>query len=139
MKYGDLFHHVSLYALSLLLLVICAMYYYKHWIVLQTALLISSFASKFSVLAQLSSNATDLSWHPPNSTQVNNLSSLINGTGVYGFIFNSSTDPAGTPYGTYNWCNMPHVRPQEYPKADSSYKLEYVEVVRRCLYSVKGC
>lgn len=33
--------------------------------------------------------------------------------------------------GTYNWCNMPHVRPIEYPKVNSSYVLEYVEVIHR--------
>ena len=33
--------------------------------------------------------------------------------------------------GTYNWCNMPHVRRGEYPKVDSSYTLEYVEVIHR--------
>lgn len=73
--------------------------------------------------------AVNLSWFPPSSSWVTNLGNVINGTGVYGFIFNSSTDPPGTPYGTYNWCNMPHVRPQEYKKADAEYKLEYVELV----------
>jgi len=71
----------------------------------------------------------NLSWYPPSSSWVTNLADVINGTGVYGFIFNSSTDPAGTPYGTYNWCNMPHVRPQEYKRVSSEYKLEYVELV----------
>ena len=33
--------------------------------------------------------------------------------------------------GTYNWCNMPHVRPQEYPQANSSYSLQYVELIHR--------
>jgi hypothetical protein len=32
---------------------------------------------------------------------------------------------------TYNWCNMPHVRCSEYPKVDSSYKLQYVHVIHR--------
>ena len=71
----------------------------------------------------------NLSWYPPSSSWVTNLADVINGTGVYGFIFNSSTDPAGTPYGTYNWCNMPHVRPQEYKRVSSEFKLEYVELV----------
>lgn len=69
----------------------------------------------------------DLSWHAPNATQVNSLASAINGTGAYGFIFNSSITPGN--YKNYNWCNMPHVRPQEYPRAPKGYELEYVELV----------
>jgi acid phosphatase len=68
-----------------------------------------------------------LKWHPPSKTSINNLSTVINGTGVYGFIFNSSQGPQNT----YNWCNMPHTNSQTYPKADKSYKLEYVEVIHR--------
>lgn len=41
----------------------------------------------------------DLSWHAPISSGINNLTSAINGTGTYGFIFNSSQLPDGTPYG----------------------------------------
>ena len=74
----------------------------------------------------------DLSWHAPNATQVNSLGSAINGTGVYGFIYNSSIIPGD--YRSYNWCNMPHVRPQEYPRAPKGYELEYVELV-----STVGC
>ena len=72
---------------------------------------------------------TDVSvkWYPPASTQVNNLETVINGTGIYGFIFNSSQGPLNT----YNWCNMPHANTQTYRKADSSYKLEYVELIHR--------
>lgn len=77
------------------------------------------------------SQTVDLSWHAPKSTNINNLSTAINGTGIYGFIFNSSTLPPGTPYGTYDWCNMPHVRPKEYKKANSSFQLQYVELVHR--------
>ncbi|KAH7310613.1 hypothetical protein B0I35DRAFT_412101 [Stachybotrys elegans] len=44
-------------------------------------------------------------------SQVNSLSSAIN--------------------GTYNWCNMPHVRRTEYPRVNASYALEYVEVIHR--------
>lgn len=75
------------------------------------------------------SNATaDLSWYPPVKYNVNSLQTAINGTGIYGFIFNSSQGPLNT----YNWCNMPHTNPATYPKVhDSSYKLEYVEVIHR--------
>lgn len=47
----------------------------------------------------------DLSWHPPNATNINNLTAVVNGTGSDG-IYNSSLTPAGIPYSTYNWCNM---------------------------------
>ena len=137
MNCHDVFFRIKLPIFSLMLLVAGAMYYNTHWIMTQSVLLISSFASSLNVQAQSTGNVADLKWYAPNSTKVNSLTSVINGTGVYGFIFNSSTVPADTPYGTYNWCNMPHVRVQEYPKAHSSYKLEYVEVVRLILKASK--
>jgi hypothetical protein len=70
----------------------------------------------------------DLSWHAPNATAINNLTQVMDGSGIYGWIFNISTVPAHE-YGVYNWCNMPHVRATEYPKPSSEYKLQYVEVV----------
>jgi hypothetical protein len=76
----------------------------------------------------ISNQTVDLTWHAPAQSQVNSLSSAINGTGIYGFIFNSSQGPLDT----YNWCNMPRVNPSTYPRVkDSSYKLEYVEVIQR--------
>ena len=68
-----------------------------------------------------------LKWHPPAKTDINDLATVINGTGVYGFIFNTSQGPPNT----YDWCNMPHTNPTTYPTADSSYKLEYVEIIHR--------
>src|SRR4051812_38757146 len=44
--------------------------------------------------ATANTSQIDLSWHVPNATDINNLRSVINGTGVYGFIFNSSVTPA---------------------------------------------
>jgi hypothetical protein len=76
-----------------------------------------------------SSVPVDLTWHPPNDTNINNLEYVVNGTGIDGFIFNSSTTPASTSYSTYNWCNMPHVRAKEYPLVSAEYTLEYVEIV----------
>jgi acid phosphatase len=76
--------------------------------------------------------SVDLSWHAPNATAINDLTQAIGGSGVYGFIYNSSTTPDGA-YGTYNWCNMPHVRATEYKKPSSEYKLQYVEVVSRAV------
>lgn len=73
-------------------------------------------------------STVDLSWHAPNSTVINNLTSVIGSSGVYGFIYNSSASPADE-YGIYNWCNMPHVRATEYKKPSPEYKLQYVEVV----------
>lgn len=73
-------------------------------------------------------STVDLSWHAPNATSINDLSQVVSGTGIYGFIYNSSTTPADE-YGIYNWCNMPHVRATEYMKPSSEYELKYVEVV----------
>ncbi|KAK4125414.1 histidine acid phosphatase [Parathielavia appendiculata] len=74
--------------------------------------------------------AVDLSWHPPKQTQLNNLTAVVNGDGVYGFIYNSSDTP-DERYGVYNWCNMPHVRKREYVKAPREYELVFVEVIHR--------
>lgn len=105
----------------------------------QSTLSLSAALSSLSIGAAQSSPATsngtctgnqtvDLDWHAPAKSSINSLSSAINSTGVYGFIFNSSQGPLDT----YNWCNMPHVNPKTYPQVnDSSYKLEYVEVIQR--------
>ncbi|KAI5199327.1 hypothetical protein AUEXF2481DRAFT_65049 [Aureobasidium subglaciale EXF-2481] len=86
----------------------------------------------FAGVAVSASNSTvDLSWHAPSYSKLNDLNLVINGTDVFGFVFNSSKTPAGLPYSTYNWCNMPHVRSSEYSKVNSSYKLEYVHVIHR--------
>ena len=71
----------------------------------------------------------DLGWYAPSSTEVNNLTAVIEGHGVFGFLFNGSTAPTDVPYDTYNWCNMPRVRAQEYIRAPPEYKLKYVELV----------
>ncbi|KAK0741784.1 histidine phosphatase superfamily [Apiosordaria backusii] len=72
----------------------------------------------------------DLSWYPPKPSPITNLTTVINSTGVWGFIFNNSHTP-DSQYGTYNWCNMPHVRKREYPRPSSEYELVYVEVIHR--------
>lgn len=95
----------------------------------------SFIAAVVSSLARHGNAASvDLSWHAPNSTAINDVSQAIGGTGVYGFIYNSSVTPADK-YGVYNWCNMPHVRATEYKKPASEYKLQYVEVVSPPPYS----
>ncbi|KAK4655784.1 hypothetical protein QC762_0053610 [Podospora pseudocomata] len=72
----------------------------------------------------------DLSWYPPKPSSITNLTTVFNSTGVWGFIFNTSHTP-DSQYGTYNWCNMPHVRAKEYPRPPSEYELLYVEVIHR--------
>ena len=75
---------------------------------------------KFLVLAIIL--VTNVSAHvvhyPPTSSNLNNLTFVLNGSGAPG-IFNSSTTPE-KEYGIYNWCNMPHVRTQEYKCVTSS-------------------
>lgn len=95
----------------------------------KASFLVGAMVSLQNGSALAASNTTvDLNWYAPNATMINDLQTLINTTGVYGFIYNSSITP-DDEYGVYNWCNMPHVRAQEYPKAPAEYKLQYVEVV----------
>ena len=97
---------------------------------LQTMRLKNSFIA--TVAAYFAHHGTastvDLSWHAPRASSINNLSQIIGGNGIHGFIYNSSSTPVDE-YGVYNWCNMPHVRATEYKKPSSEYKLQYVEVV----------
>lgn len=74
--------------------------------------------------------SVDLNWYPPSQTVVNNLTNVVSDstTGVYGFIYDSSHTP-DEAYGTYNWCNMPHVRASEYKVPSDEYELVYVELV----------
>lgn len=72
----------------------------------------------------------DLSWYAPAHTEVNNLTAVINGKGVWGFIYDTSETPDDR-YGQYNWCNMPHVRKTEYVKPSDEYELKYVELVSK--------
>ncbi|KAF1982796.1 phosphoglycerate mutase-like protein [Aulographum hederae CBS 113979] len=81
--------------------------------------------------ANAASNATHGVWHPPKASWITDLAQVVNGTGVHGFIFNSSINPKGVNYGTYNWCNMPHVRKDTYPEASGDLQLEYIEVIHR--------
>ncbi|PMD53506.1 histidine acid phosphatase [Hyaloscypha bicolor E] len=77
-----------------------------------------------------SAAAVDLSWHAPNATNINNLTQVMAGSDIYGWVYNNSQVPADE-YGVYNWCNMPHVRKTEYKVPSSEYKLQYVEVIHR--------
>ncbi|KAI3329723.1 histidine acid phosphatase [Ustulina deusta] len=89
----------------------------------------NSWLSSLSAWTALGSGV-DLGWYPPRNTSVNDLATALRGSGVYGFIFNSSHTP-DEEYGVYNWCNMPHVRKSEYAKASAEYELRYVEVIQR--------
>lgn len=86
------------------------------------------FASIVSTAVAQNVSKVDLGWYAPKKSWVNDLDQVLNGTGTNGFVFNSSQLPAGVDYGTYNWCNMPHVRRNEYVKVDDDFELAYVEV-----------
>lgn len=87
-----------------------------------------------SVAAQ--NSTVNLTWYGPKKSWINDLGQVLNGTGTNGFVFSGSQLPAGVKYGTYNWCNMPHVRRQEYEKAGAELELAYVEVcvLPNCTY-----
>ncbi|KAA8614502.1 hypothetical protein TUN199_03718 [Pyrenophora tritici-repentis] len=89
------------------------------------------FATVATAVAVQNDVKVDLSWHAPKKSWINDLDQVLNSTGTNGFRFNSSQLPAGVKYGTYNWCNMPHVRKEEYVKADEEFELVYVEVIHR--------
>ncbi len=111
--------------LSILLLLRIAI---QEYINMRTNPRSSLIAAVAASLSQHGKAATvDLSWHAPNATAINNLTQVISGSGVYGFIYNSSDVPT-SQYGVYDWCNMPHVRKTEYKMVPSDYTLQYVEV-----------
>lgn len=125
-------HHAVLYALSVLVLT-CTAYTLVHLLSPGSI----DMASRNYITLMLASIATtasakevkvDLGWYPPKKTWINDINQVLNGTGTNGFVFNSSQLPANVEYGTYNWCNMPHVRKEEYVKAGKEYELVYVEV-----------
>ena len=92
-------------------------------ILVSIALLITLFAFRVAMFSQsyifpllgylASSNAqstninatkVSLGWHAPNASQINDLRTVLNGTGVYGFTFNGSGVTVGNQYyGGYNW------------------------------------
>jgi hypothetical protein len=90
--------HLTLLLPTALLLLASSAWFTMHYLYSFPALI--SFASAVSVAtnATVSNTTLDLSWHAPPSTKVSDLKSVINGTDVYGFIFNSSKTPAGLPY-----------------------------------------
>lgn len=80
------------------------------------------------ILGATTTLAVDNSWHPPESSAINDLDRNLDSDGVFGFIFDSSLTPDDR-YGQYNYCNMPHIRKREYTVAPDEYELVYVEMV----------
>ncbi|CAI4214769.1 unnamed protein product [Parascedosporium putredinis] len=72
----------------------------------------------------------DIAWYPPARTDINDLDKVLKGKDIYGFIYDSSETP-DDQYGSYNWCNMPHVRRKEYVRPSDEYELHYVELIHR--------
>lgn len=85
--------------------------------------------------AAVSAADVDVGWHAPARTDINNLTKVLDGEGVYGFIYDTSDTP-DDDYGAYNWCNMPHVRRTEYVKPSDEFELQYVELVREDVLSL---
>jgi hypothetical protein len=81
-----------------------------------------------SIGAAQNDTRIDLGWYAPKKSWINDLGQVLNGTGTNGFVFDSSQLPDGVKYGTYNWCNMPHVRKEEYVRVADEFELVYVEV-----------
>ena len=100
---------------------------------------LSRSASGFVLALTLGTTATaknltdeiDAQWRKPANFWDTDLRATIDVTGTFGFIFNSSSLPKGVRYGSYNYCNMPHVRKPEYKRPSGEFTLEYVEVVHR--------
>lgn len=79
--------------------------------------------------ATATAQAVDVSWHPPAQSEINrDFTRVLHDGGTYGFIYDTSKTP-DDEYGTYNWCNMPHVRAREYVRPPEEYELRYVELV----------
>lgn len=126
-------HHAVSYTLSAFIL-ICTVFTLFHLLPHDTDMAFSRnyvtlfFASIAATTVAQNVSKVDLGWYAPKKSWINDLGRVLNGTGTNGFVFNSSLLPAGVEYGTYNWCNMPHVRKEEYVKVDDEFELLYVEV-----------
>lgn len=104
------------------------MFYLRHIPSFVAAL---GFASTAAAQGSDLADSIDAQWHAPAKFWDTDLDQTINAKGTYGFIFNSSSLPPGVKYGSYDYCNMPHVRKQEYKVPSKEYTLEYVEVIHR--------
>ena len=95
-------------------------------------------ASKLSPSqAVLATQDASSSWHPPANTEINDHARAVDGTGskakkiVPWTGAGASEQPQGWQYGEYNYCNMPHVRAEEYVKKGEEFELVFVEVIQR--------
>jgi hypothetical protein len=123
-------HHVTFTAV-LLVVSTCTAYTLFHLLPYDIDMRFSrNYVSLFfaSIAGAQNASKVDLGWHAPKKSWINDLGQVLNGTGTNGFLFNGSQVPAEVQYGTYNWCNMPHVRKEEYVKAGDEFELVYVEV-----------
>jgi acid phosphatase len=103
--------------------------------VLLYSLFINRYSTNISRVPMSSASLANvnLNWFPPTSSWITNLTTVVNGTGTYGFNFAGSEPTSETSQAVsheYNYCNMPRVRRQEYQVPDKTYELIYVELVR---------
>ena len=126
--------HVAIFAWFLLLFLSVALLSF----IVSTGMLVTQWILPvlgLSTLLEAQSDSRNKSsidglWYPPISNPINDLDTVINGSGVYGFVFNGSYAPVSNSYyGGYDYCNMPHVNKVQYLKPSDNYTLEYVEVV----------
>ena len=126
--------HVSVFAWFLLLFLSVALLSF----IVSTGMLVTQWILPVLGLSTLleaqsdsrNNSSIDGLWYPPISNPINDLDTVINGSGVYGFVFNGSYAPVSNSYyGGYDYCNMPHVNKVQYFKSSDNYTLEYVEVV----------
>lgn len=96
-----------------------------------TMLWIIAFEAVKGVAQSLDGLYSNITYYPPinGSTATSNLTWALDGSGAPG-IYNSSVTPNGS-YGIYNWCDMPHVRAQNYPRPAQNMTLQYVEMIQR--------
>lgn len=105
---------------------------FSHRVTVSVAALAQNAAAQSSIPDSSLSGSIDAKWHAPDLDYWDtDLDAVINATGTYGYIFNTSALPEELKYGSYNYCNMPHVRRAEYQVAPKEYNLEYVEVIHR--------
>jgi hypothetical protein len=94
----------------------------------------SKLASSQAVLATQDASS---GWHPPAGTDINDHARAMDGTGpmakkvVPWTGAGASEQPQGWQYGEYNYCNMAHVRAEEYVKKGEEFELVFVEVIQR--------
>jgi len=91
----------------------------------------------FNAQAVLASQASNSAWRSPLDTDINDHARAMDGTGPKAKRVVPWTDagasklPPGWEYGDYNYCNMPHVRANEYVKKGDDFELVFVEAIQR--------